>query len=134
MFWAWNFHVLNWWYKEQSVVILWVSWRTILGRKEVLIAKFDCITMPEVVASLSNIGILPMDLFTNIYILLMSPLIADAKANQSGRKLGLLAKTRQKLDWELWNWHVILMPATIWQILNMKWIQWPETEIMFTSV
>ena len=26
MFWAWNFHVLNWWFKEQSVVILWVSW------------------------------------------------------------------------------------------------------------
>ena len=21
MFWAWNFHVLNWWFKEQSVVI-----------------------------------------------------------------------------------------------------------------
>ena len=26
MFWAWNFHVLNSWYNEQSVVILWVSW------------------------------------------------------------------------------------------------------------
>ena len=26
MFWAWNCHVLNWWFKEQSVVILWVSW------------------------------------------------------------------------------------------------------------
>ena len=26
MFWAWNFHVLIWWFKEQSVVILWVSW------------------------------------------------------------------------------------------------------------
>ena len=57
-----------------------------------------CITMPEVVASLSNIGTLPMDLFTNIFILLMSPLIADAKADQSSAKFGLLAKTRQKLD------------------------------------
>ena len=54
--------------------------------------------MPEVVASLSNIGTLPMDLFTNIFILLMSPLIADAKADQSSAKFGLLAKTRQKLD------------------------------------
>ena len=26
MFWAWNFHVLNWWFNEQSVVILWVIW------------------------------------------------------------------------------------------------------------
>ena len=26
MFWAWNCHVLNWWFKEQSVAILWVSW------------------------------------------------------------------------------------------------------------
>ena len=53
--------------------------------------------MPEVVASLSNIGILPMDLFTNIYILLMSPLIADAKANQSSAKLGLFVKNPPKI-------------------------------------
>ena len=26
-----------------------------------------------------------------------------------------------------WNWRVILVPATVWQILNV--IQWPETEI-----
>ena len=26
MFWAWNFHVLNLKFNEQSVVILWVSW------------------------------------------------------------------------------------------------------------
>ena len=26
MFWAWNFHVLNWWLNEHSFVILWVSW------------------------------------------------------------------------------------------------------------
>ena len=25
-FWAWNFHVLNLWFNEQSVVILWFSW------------------------------------------------------------------------------------------------------------
>ena len=26
MFWAWNFHLLNWQFNEQSFVILWVSW------------------------------------------------------------------------------------------------------------
>ena len=25
MFWAWNFQVLNWWFNEQSDVILWVK-------------------------------------------------------------------------------------------------------------
>ena len=32
MFWAWNFHVLNWWFNEQSFVILWVSWGKIQVR------------------------------------------------------------------------------------------------------
>ena len=26
MFWAWNFHLLNLWFNDQSFVILWVSW------------------------------------------------------------------------------------------------------------
>ena len=26
VFWAWSFHALNWWFNEQSFVILWVSW------------------------------------------------------------------------------------------------------------
>ena len=26
MFWAWNFHVINWLFNEQSVVIFWFSW------------------------------------------------------------------------------------------------------------
>ena len=38
-----------------------------------------------------------MDLFTNIYFLLMSPLIADAKANQSSAKLGLFVKNPPKI-------------------------------------
>ena len=35
--------------------------------------------------------------------------------------------------WDLknsWNWHVILVPATVWQILNVKRRQ-PETEVMW---
>ena len=27
-----------------------------------------------------------------------------------------------------WNWLIILMPATVWQILNLKQMQRPETE------
>ena len=30
-----------------------------------------------------------------------------------------------------WNWRVILLPATIWQILNMKCREWPETETVW---
>ena len=26
MFWAWNYHVLNWWFNEQTFLILWVIW------------------------------------------------------------------------------------------------------------
>ena len=36
-----------------------------------------------------------------------------------------LPKIRLK---NLWNWRVILVPATIWQVLNMKCMEWPETE------
>ena len=25
---------------------------------------------------------------------------------------------------------ILIMPATVWQILNLKCMQWPETEIM----
>ena len=28
-----------------------------------------------------------------------------------------------------WNRQIILMPVTVWQVLNMKCVQWPETEI-----
>ena len=38
-------------------------------------------------------------------------------------------KTPQKLDLKKsWNWQIILVPATIWQILNV----WPETEQQFS--
>ena len=30
-----------------------------------------------------------------------------------------------------WNWLIILMPATVWQILNIKCLQWPETEVVW---
>ena len=28
-----------------------------------------------------------------------------------------------------WNRQITFMPATVWQVLNMKCVQWPETEI-----
>ena len=31
-----------------------------------------------------------------------------------------------------WNILIILMSAAVWQILNMKWMKWPETEIIWT--
>ena len=27
-----------------------------------------------------------------------------------------------------WNWRIILVPATIWQVLNLTCTEWPETE------
>ena len=44
--------------------------------------------------------------------------------------VGLNGKnSRQKLDYKIsWNW---LMHATVWQILNEKWMQWPETKVMW---
>ena len=45
-------------------------------------------------------------------------------------QLGQQAKSRQKLNQKnSWNWLVILMLTTVWQIFN-KQTQWPETEIM----
>ena len=32
---------------------------------------------------------------------------------------------------ESWNWLITFIPATVWQILNMKCVQWPETEIVW---
>ena len=47
-------------------------------------------------------------------------------------QLGQLSKTRQKLDWRnSSNWRIIVVTATIWQILDMQSMQWPETEIMW---
>ena len=30
-----------------------------------------------------------------------------------------------------WNWRIILVPATIWQVLNMKCTEWTETEAIW---
>ena len=36
---------------------------------------------------------------------------------------------RQKLDSKnSWNWCSIFVPATIWQVLNLKRMHWPETK------
>ena len=40
MFWAWSFHVLNWWFNEQSFVILWVSW----VKNKCFWKRFTCIS------------------------------------------------------------------------------------------
>ena len=32
-----------------------------------------------------------------------------------------------------WNWLIIVMPATFWQILNITQMQWPETEMLSIS-
>ena len=46
-------------------------------------------------------------------------------------QLSQTSKTRQKWDSKSsWNWRVILVPATIWQVLNMKTTQRPEMEVM----
>ena len=47
-----------------------------------------------------------------------------------GAQLGQEAKSRQKFK-NLWNWLVILMQATVWQVFNMKCIHWSETEILW---
>ena len=45
-------------------------------------------------------------------------------------QLNQIAKTRQKLNFEnSWNWVVILLSATIWQVLNVK-PSHSETEVM----
>ena len=42
------------------------------------------------------------------------------------------SKTRQKCDWKnSWNSLIILVPVTIWQILNLKEIQLLEMEVMW---
>ena len=51
-------------------------------------------------------------------------------AASDATQLGQIAKTRQKWDSKnSWNWRIILAPATIWQVLNLK-IKHPETEVM----
>ena len=43
---------------------------------------------------------------------------------------GLNSKNPPKMGFKnSWNWLVILMTASIWQILNMKPVRWPEKEI-----
>ena len=38
-------------------------------------------------------------------------------------------KSAENQDKNLWNWLVMLIPATVWQILKMKRMWFPETEI-----
>ena len=41
-------------------------------------------------------------------------------------------KPAKKSDFKnSWNWLVMLLPTTIWQILNIKCVLWPETEVMW---
>ena len=42
-FWAWNFHVLNWWFNEQSFVKLWVSW----VKNKCFWKRFTCTSSPQ---------------------------------------------------------------------------------------
>ena len=45
-----------------------------------------------------------------------------------GSAVGLNNKNPPKIRFKQnsWNWQVTVMPATVWQILNMKGMQWPE--------
>ena len=59
-----------------------------------------------------------------------SGLSSAGKATEAAEQLDKVAQTRHKwyfkkskIDW------FVIMPATVWQILNIKLIQWPETEI-----
>ena len=53
-----------------------------------------------------------------------------ASLGSSTTLLGQLAKSRQKWDSKnSWNWLVILMTVTVWQISYLKRIQWPEMEV-----
>ena len=55
-------------------------------------------------------------------------------------QLGQNGKNPPKIDFNffLWNWRIILMPATVWQIFHTKRVhlfgahamQWPEMEVM----
>ena len=48
------------------------------------------------------------------------------------RTVGPNRKTLSKIWFKnSWNWLIILVPATIWQVLNMKCTIWPETEVMW---
>ena len=48
------------------------------------------------------------------------------------RTVGPNRKTLSKIWFKnSWNWLIILVPATIWQVLNMKCTLWPETEVMW---
>ena len=41
-----------------------------------------------------------------------------------------VTKLRHLLDWKTrWNRQIIVVPATVWQVLSTKCVQWPETEI-----
>ena len=45
-------------------------------------------------------------------------------ARTTPAQLGQIAKTRQKLYWKnSWNWVLIIVSATIWQVLNVKCIK-----------
>ena len=35
--------------------------------------------------------------------------------------------------WKLWNWLIIVVRTTVWQILSVFGMKWPETEIKWTN-
>ena len=49
-------------------------------------------------------------------------------------KIGFIVETTEKPPTNIlknsWNWLAILIPATVWRILDIKCMRWPETEIM----
>ena len=43
---------------------------------------------------------------------------------------GLKRPPRIRLK-DSWNWLILFIPATVWQVLKMRCIEWPDTEMMW---
>ena len=43
----------------------------------------------------------------------------------------VVSNTNNKIPKKSWNCQIILIPPTVWQILNSKQMQWPETGFMW---
>ena len=74
-----------------------------------------------------NAQVLECEDFWDISMLL----IRHRQQQQQDAELGHIAKNRQKRDSKnSWNRRTILVPATVWQILNVK-LRQPETEVIW---
>ena len=70
-------------------------------------------------------------MLTSSFPAVLVDVAANPKKQLSASQLGQLEKTRQKLGLKnSWKWRFLLVPATVWQILNMKRTQRLETEAM----